>query len=294
MNRSTEHLLETQAPGLLLASEVDYFRAGSRNIRLAEGVMSIAEGFESLAAGCVLHDGDNETLSNAAAHPLWQENDITRKRLAALEKRFAAQKAGYFRCYLPLHSRVTDRPSLTHRDYTQSVEVGLAARLADIESAYASHRADIHGRLLPVQSADDWQRKKQLYRAAPIGPDGHDMQNGRFADFEHFKCATGYMDSYLLMHHGICKGTISLAIKDRFARLKNLYVHPEFRNQGFGRMMVALALCEARHAGATMVGVYALENHSSHALYRSLGLQAIIRQVEWCKPLSPNRERDRQ
>jgi ribosomal protein S18 acetylase RimI-like enzyme len=294
MNNSAEYLLETQAQGPLLASEVDYFRAGSRNITLAEGVLSIAEGFESLAAGCVLHEVDSETLSNAASHPLWADDDIAGQRRAALEKVFKEQKAGYFRCYLPLHSCARERLLFTHGDYARAVEVGLAARLADIEAAYASHRADSPGRLLPVRSTGDWQRKKQLYQSAPIGADGHDMQDGRFADFERFKCATGYMDSYLFMHHGICKGTISLAIKDRFARLKNLYLHPEFRNQGLGRLMIALALVESRRAGATMVGVYALENHASHALYRSLGLQAILRQVELCKPLNPCNGRDPQ
>ena len=294
MSRSTEQPVDTQALGLLLASEVDYFRAGSRNIRLSEGVLSVTEGFESLAAGCVLHNADDETPSNAASHPLWVDNQITRKRLALLESLFTEQKAGYFRCYLPLHSDVTESLSLTRGEYAQVVEVGLAARLVDIAATYASQRVDSTGRLLPVRSAEDWQRKKQLYQSAPIGPDGHDMQNGRFADFEHFKCSTGYMDSYLFIHRGICKGTISLAIKGRFARLKNLFVHPEFRNQGLGRRVIALALRESRHAGATMVGVYALENQSSHALYRSFGLKDAIRQVEWCTPLNPNKVRDRQ
>jgi ribosomal protein S18 acetylase RimI-like enzyme len=257
-------------------------------------VFSITDGFESLAAGCVLHTVVEDMPSTPGPIGLWPDSAVNRERLALLERLFADQKARYFRCYLPLPSADTERPAPTGSEYAQAVEVGLAARLADIEAVHASHREDSLSRLIPVRSTEDWQRKKQLYQSAPAGPDGHDMQNGRFADFERLKCTAGYMDSYLFMHRGTCKGTVSLAIKGRFARLKNLFIHPEYRQQGLGRLMITLALLESRHAGATMVGVYALQDGSSHALYRSLGMQDITAQIEWCKPLTRIKGHDQQ
>lgn len=270
----------------LVKSEADYFRAGSKNTQLLGGTLSIAEGFESLAAGCVMHDVDGEPSFLSPGKSAQEIDRLISRWLESLEDVFARKNAKFCRFYLPWWSAFEHDTVIRSRRFSRVIEVGLCRTLTNLNDFGRNLVGAPKGVLMELKSKDDWQTKKQLYQSARLGPDGHDMLGGLFADFEQLKCDRGYMTSYLFWHEGRCKGAVSLAINGAFGRLKNLFIHPDFRNRGLGRQVVALVIDKAREAGMHSLGVYALENQDSHELYRFMGLTEVVRQVEWCKSLS--------
>lgn len=253
----------------LMRSEYDYFNAGSHNRKIFAGEMSVTPKFESLASGCVLHgiqlNNINEDLTR------WLSNvEAEFRKLGASLCRF------YFSRQLELHHKL-----LTNKGYEKVVEVGLARSLDDSLKSLNTP----NGVLKPILDDEGWILKKELYQKAKHGPDGHDMKDGSYADLEKVKCDAGYMTSYLYWKDNKPIGAVSLAIKDEFSRLKNLLVDPDYRGQGIGSEIVVALMHEAKRLGAKLFGVYAVENMNSHKLYRSCGMQDVLRHTEWSKEL---------
>ncbi len=254
----------------LMRSEYDYFNAGSHNRKIFAGEMSVTPKFESLASGCVLHgiqlNNINEDLDS------WLNNvEAEFRKVGALLCRF------YFSHQSELHYKL-----LTDKGYEKVVEVGLVRSLDD--SLKISNTTN--GVLKPIHDDEGWLLKKNLYQKAKHGPDGHDMKDGAYADLEKLKCNAGYMTSYLYWKDNKPIGTVSLAIKDEFARLKNLLVDPDYRGQGIGSEIVLALMEEAKSLGSKTFGVYAVENMNSHKLYKNCGMIDILKQTEWTKELS--------
>ena len=131
----------------------------------------------------------------------------------------------------------------------------------------------------------DWARKVDLYIEAGIGPDGHEMQQGAYADFEFAKYAAGYMVCYLYWRDRRPVASVSLAVHKGFARLKNVVLHPDARGQGLGHKIVRALIAEAVGARATRFGAFAAEGGPAHNVYRNCGLRDATYQKEWTKPL---------
>lgn len=250
-------------------SEYAYFAAGSKNRDIHAGTMSVTPKFESLASGCVLYNIQESSISICPEEWL---NDV--------ENEFRKVDARLCRFYLSQESHI-DEKILLDSGYSKVTEVGLAVSLSDILNI--PH--DMTGQLKPIEDHSGWKDKKNLYQQTILGPDGHDMQNGSFSELEKIKCDTRYMVSYIYWRENLPVGAVSLSIQDNFARLKNLLVHPQYRNQGVGWEIVLHLMHEAKLKGAKNFGVYAVDNMHSYKLYLKCGMQEILRHVEWSKEL---------
>ncbi len=253
----------------LINSEHDYFKAGSLNKRILAGELSSTTRFESLASGCVLHNIQQENIPKNLKN--WLDD---------VEYEFKVVGASLCRIYFS-HQTESYYQLLIDRGYKKVVEVGL---LISLEEALKSSTT-FNNALKPIQNHEELVLKKALYQLAKQGPDGHNMRDGSFADFEKVKNDAGYMTSYLYWKDNQPVGAVSLAIKNEFARLKNLLVHPSYRGQGIGSEMVIDLMHEAKRLGAKTFGVYAAENMNSHRLYLGCGMQEVLRQTEWSKEL---------
>ena len=252
----------------LIGSEHDYFNAGSHNRSILSGEMSVTPKFESLASGCILHRIQPNIINKNFEN--W---------LSDVEIEFRKIGAPLCRFYFSQQSVVQNK-ILIDRGYEKVTEVGLAVSLDSFKSINT-----LKGELKLILDEKGWELKKALYKAAKLGPDGHDMKEGTYSDFEKVKCNAGYMISYLYWKDGKLIGVVSLATKDKFSRLKNLLVHPEYRGLGIGSEIVMALMKEAKSLGSTTFGVYAVENMNSHKLYKSCGMREVLQHTEWSKEL---------
>ncbi len=264
----TDQKLTAYAPALA-ESELDYFRAGATSRFMLNGELCYLPGFQHIASSCVLHNV-------SGMDPEQRPEDW----LAMLSSEFELLGASCCRFYLTGHQAL--RSSLPkHEAFKRVVEIGLLTDFTELDpfAAFAQ------GELVAIKDEETLDLKRTLYCESSLGPDGHDMQGGLFADFEWSKCHAGYMESFLYWHEGRVKGAVSLALKNNFARLKNLYVSPNYRAKGIAKQVVWLLMRKAIEKGAKAFGTYAIEHEKSHHLYSSCGLVKQLVQVEGSRRL---------
>lgn len=264
---STPPLSRQEKELALLASELDYFRAGSQAELLQGGELFCLAGFENLAGGCVLHNIVTGPPEPAAEQ--W---------LDTVEARFEAIGADFYRLYFVRLDSIPDIV-LTRRGYQPVLEKGLVCQL-DPSKARRSGSS-----LRPVADESAWHARRELYRLASTGPDGHDTRAGRFSELEKIKQQTGYMTSYLYHVDDFVVGAVSLAVKNGFARLKNLLVHPDYRGRGIGKQMVSQLKLEALEQGAVYLGAYAADRDAGFRTYLASGMREVTQQQGWTRLL---------
>jgi GNAT superfamily N-acetyltransferase len=251
----------------LLESERAYFLAGAQNRPVCGGMLSLIPGLQHLPAGCVLHSVTTTPSPQSLAD--W---------LRTLERRFLRAGSKLSRFYLPAG---TDElaEGLRALGYRASDETGYIRDFAGDCSGLTPHL-----NLRPLDPARDWAQKVQLCIQTGVGPDGYDMRHGAYATLERVKCEAGYMRSYLYWIGDRAVGAVSLAVHGRFARLKNLLVHPQFRGRGVGRALVVGTMAKARSEGAELFGVFGAST-ATRRLYLGCGLSPLTRQIEWSRLL---------
>ncbi|WP_343856344.1 GNAT family N-acetyltransferase [Aliiglaciecola litoralis] len=256
-------IITKQEKASLLLSELNYFRAGSKVKDISHGQLCWLEEFNQISAATILH---NVNGTRALAEVEWLD------RVKTLFSRLGASQ---YRFYLTQFDD-SHIERLKQFGLQVTVELGMLGHLEDIGNA------DFHdaGELVLIDDDRALSLKRKLYQECEVGADGHQMQNGVFADYEQVKCNSGYMSSYLYYHNNRLKGTVSLALEGRFARLKNLYIHPKYRGQGSGKPLVTGLMTIAKEQGAEVFGTYALQGGISQRLYSSCGLRPCISQVE--------------
>lgn len=251
----------------LFDSESRYFEAAAESMPLFGGTLSSMRGLTHLPAGCILHGLTTE--------PAWGDDAGW---LRTLEAHFSAAGSRLCRFYLPAGTGHLHQ-LLLGAAYHPVRELGMIRELHD------DTRADAIGaNLVPIDSEADWREKIALYRAAGKGPDGHNMQDGLYAELEQAKCRTGYMRGYLYRRDGRTAATASLSVHDGFARLKNVLVGPSFRNQGVGRAMVRALMREGRRLGARRCGCF-VSSKAALKVYRECGMWDMCFHTEWSRRL---------
>lgn len=251
----------------LFDSESRYFAAAADNMPLLGGTLSLMPDLASLPAGCVLYDLDTDRIECASSG--W---------LRRLEETFRDSGSRLCRLYLPADASHLNE-TLLAEGYRPVRELGMVGDLCGPAGA----AADTAG-LVAIDDERGWRDKTRMYCAGGAGPDGHDMAEGRFAELERSKCRAGYMRSYLYHRNGRPVATVSLALNDGFARLKNAFVHPAFRDRGVGQDMVRALMLEARRLGARRMGCFA-SSKTALRIYRECGLWDMCFQTEWSRPL---------
>jgi ribosomal protein S18 acetylase RimI-like enzyme len=255
----------------LFDSESRYFEAAADNAPLLGGTFSVMPGFARLPAGCVLHGlGADAFTACGIGH------------LAAVEARFRQAGSRLCRLYLPAGTGHLNR-ALLSAGYRPVRELGMIAELSGDVDGGGDGETDDPG-LVAVSSARDWREKGEICRAAIDGPDGHDMQDGRYAELEQAKCRAGYMRSYLYRLDGHPVATAALALHEGFARLKNVLVHPAHRSLGAGRNLVRALTAEARRLGARRLGCF-VSSRQALSVYRQCGMWDMCFHTEWSRVL---------
>lgn len=96
----------------------------------------------------------------------------------------------------------------------------------------------------------------------------------RFSAYPSYKLWVAELDSKIV-------GTFTLLIMDNLGHLgtpssivEDVAVHPEYQSQGIGRLMITVAIEEAKRAGCYKLSLSSnLKRHSAHHFYESLGFQ---------------------
>ena len=263
MNKISDSLLSIKKT--LQESEKDYFLIGSKNKKLEYGIFSKNEEFKKLPSGLIIHDIDLNRF---------KKNE--QKFLNEIKNLFQKEKSLFFRVYLPYDKKI-DEYFKNHAQVKITYEVGLVKEI----TSYVNYKKN-NSKIIPIKFNDSklWEIKNNLYKKSHLGPDGHNLEDKLFCDFEKDKCKLSYMQSYLYYFKNIPIATVSLALNRKFARIKNLFIIPEYRNQGFGKDIVLRLFEEAKKNNAEYIGVYAIENSNGHKLYSSCGMKSILKQIE--------------
>lgn len=257
---------------LLLESDRRYFEAGAIRIPIEGAEIVYLKGLESLAAGCVI-----QQLQPTHIHRSWTH------WLTAVEGRLRSLGMAACRLYtdeLPLEFEAV----LTAQGYHPQIEVGLVSAMLTPDTP-GSIPADIT--LSSVQTRADWQQKLEIHLAATQGPDGHVNDPYDWLAMERQKCRIGAMKSYLIHSQGNLCGTVGTMDMGNLLRLKNLVIHPDWRQQGIGVKTVEAVKRLAVTLGRQRMGCFALAGGVGERTYRKANLHAITQQTEWYKLLKP-------
>ena len=252
----------------LWQSDIRYFQAAAENKNILGGQLSYMEDLSSQAGACVFHSLDVLPQRDLA----W---------LNTLEGLFLKKAVKRSRLYLQKH-KPEDEAFLTQNGYRAVIEIGMAGRV-DLQILHAKNIKPVQ--LVAIHEAL-WPLHQRLLSSSEAAPDGHRMQATDYALLEKRKVEAGYMQMFLYIENGEALAVASLDIKNGFARIKNLLVHPEQRGKGLGKRLIAGLLTIAQQQGAQAMGAYALaENKAAYGMYQALGMQKIYQQYEWLRQL---------
>lgn len=247
----------------LLETDRRYFELGALRRELPGAEMRWLEHMADLPAAGVVH----RVVPAEAVAPHWVD-DVT---AALVDTGFR-----YGRIYLdepnpPLEAR------LAAKGWTMRREPGLVA-MANVPRRKAAIE------LVPVLSDDDWARKEHVHRADAARPDGHDAPASRWVGMEQVRVATGELDAWLVVRHGVVCGTVCTMADDIVLRNKNLVVHPDHRRTGVGMGVLATLDEMARDRGLVM-GTFSVAGEDGALLYRAADMNVVVEQREWSRPL---------
>jgi GNAT superfamily N-acetyltransferase len=261
----------------LFRSDQIYFAAGAVQTPFPGGTLLSVPGLEHVPAGCVI---------------------LPREPITATEE-FVAEAS--------IRARSTGASLL--RFYTRAVDANVQDKLlaAGLHASpeYAFVRSAAEGQrepprrptlpleIRPVRSEVDWEAKAGLAASMVLSPDGKACVSADWTNLERRKCASGYMDMWLVEVDGVACGAFGLAGAGRLLRLKNLVVHPSVRRIGIGAAIICFALEQARARSFPWVGVYGLPGHAGSALYGRAEFQFIGEQIEWTRRIATERVKSR-
>ncbi len=81
-------------------------------------------------------------------------------------------------------------------------------------------------------------------------------------------------DFWVVEDQGAIRATVAILLHPEGAEIRNLYVHPTLRRQGWGRRLVKLAIAYARTANHSRIFLWSDTRFlAAHQLYQSLGFQ---------------------
>lgn len=249
----------------LLESDSRYFEMAA-DIELASGAtIAHMPGLIHIAAGCVVHRLRRQWDPYTAA-----------AGVEAIEGRLAE-----LGCLRPRFYLTNPLPQLEHaleaRGYRPRGELGMITR--DLSP---TKREDVRLRL--VADEKDWDHKLRLHADCPLTPDGYATPPHDWVAMERRKCELAGMKPFLIQALGRICGAVNAIDMGELWRLKNLVIHPEFRQRGVAAAAVRALAHEARMAGGQALGSFALADGMGWRTYLRAGLTVITRQVEWSQP----------
>jgi len=250
----------------LLETDVAYFEAGAVVEKLPGATIAHMPGFYALAAGCVVQRVDSTVLEREP------EGFINR-----VETALGKIGAQHSRIYLQHYSAAVEDALVAH-GYRATLELVLA-----LPAAACGGEAGIV--LREVKSARDWRDKKRVHEAMAVAPDGHVVPAGEWVTMERKKCASGYMQPYLVMRGDEVVGAVNAAPWKGVLRLKNVFVHPDSRLRGAGTGIARAFGPLAAAMDKLFAGAFVLANAAFIRMYINEGYEIVSQQTEWFREL---------
>jgi GNAT superfamily N-acetyltransferase len=244
----------------LIESDCRYFETGARIEPMPGAQMVLLSGFETIPAGAVVLRVESGQIGD----PDRWVDDFAR-RFAAV----AARPRLYLTQPVPDLERV-----LARRGYRRTEEAGLVST-PDMPSVSATVA------LRPMRTETDWRERFALYQVVPPPPHGDVGMAMRWVAFDRRKSDLGYMVPYLIEddRNTVC-GAVSAADCGPILRLKNLVIHPHWQRRGIARA-TTVRMAEQAAASGRVLGVIAVTGHAAEGIYRGLGMQEVMRLIEW-------------
>ena len=132
----------------------------------------------------------------------------------------------------------------------------------------------------PVLAEAAWQAKEQLHSTSMQLSDGHNAAAADWVRIQRRKAATGSVAFFLYQMDGTAVATAGLMRSGSVIRIKDVFVHPDYRRKRIARTALAL-LC--RHVEDAPVVLFALDGSAGHQLYRSMGFETVGSVYEWIR-----------
>jgi GNAT superfamily N-acetyltransferase len=139
--------------------------------------------------------------------------------------------------------------------------------------------------LRPIQSEDDWARKRWVHEQVSRGADGYETTPKQWMELVRRKAETGQKKCFLIERHGQLCGTVAAIDMPLLVRAKNLVVLPDFRRAGIGTAVLDLLSFRALQLGKHAVGAFGICDDAGDALYRKAGFRQVSLIMEWSRGL---------
>jgi len=261
LHSSTLRLKQSTATALF-RSEENYFHLGANCVHFAGIDIIYMPEFMDLASGCVV---------------LWKstprESTDAQNRVNQLEAKLGQLGASQCRIYdysgTTVLGRVLDEKGYTgSREYVLSIPCGVHSRQGDLS-------------LQPIHSQEDWSTKRELHQHDKHAPDGHSVLPERWIEMEYRKHKSGNLKFFFALWKGQLCGTVGAMYEGAFLRMKNLYVHPDWRKRGIGAAITQAMLRHALDSGYSTLGLLALAEGPALSMYKAQGARILSHQDEW-------------
>jgi len=140
--------------------------------------------------------------------------------------------------------------------------------------------------LYPVVDESDWTERYRILFSSGNAPDGYAIEADKYIDMEKKKSATGQLTFYLARDSGgIAVGSVGLMKVGSLRRIKNLIVHPDFRQKGIATRMIAQFGRKFIEMG-NQLAAFAVDHPVRGSVYDRLSFKKSATYFEWRKSIS--------
>ena len=258
-----------------MESDWDYFEFGADIVALEGANLAVMTGLEPLAGAVVVQ----RVAPEAVGDP--------RRWVLDIDQRLRSIGATMARVYLGDRSGVPSslEAALWDRGHRPRVEIGYVVVGAIPAGAGVDPGPEVT--LRPVSDEVAWELKHKLHAGSDVASDGHASPAEEWVELERRKCETGGMEAFLVEVGGeVCGAVATLAVPSHgLLRAKNVFVHPEWRRRRVATQVMRALSLRALDLGLEATGIFGVEGNPGNALYLSLAMTPVVRQVEWSKPL---------
>jgi GNAT superfamily N-acetyltransferase len=250
----------------LLQSDQRYFEIAADVVELEGAVVASMAGLEALAGACVVQRVEPRSIT--AGSDEW---------VGATTDHLRSIGCSVARIYLMEPDSGLD-DALARAGFVKRLEIGYAA-----VGVVTAGRADVG--LRAVAGELDWEAKRKVHAGSQTAADGHDSPADDWVELERRKCATGEMRAFLVEVDGEVCGAVATIDVPGVVRAKNLFVHATRRREGIGAGVIRALSGTAAGEGKAAVGIFGVPGNAGDALYRRLGMDPVVSQFEWSRPL---------
>lgn len=242
------------AHGIFLSDQA-YFRAGAVSESLESHRILFVDGLQHLDAGCVV-EGGLPSVSGAAD----------------LKRRLDHLGAQFVRFYLEGNANAL---ALAEIGFSKTLEILMAASVDRIRPS-----PSVRTRIVPAPPESDPMKTRLLASDGRL-PNSTNASPAEYVALERRKIDAGYMDGFLLFADDLPIGSFGLSRRSGLLRLKNIFIHADWRKRGYVGDVVDFALCYAWERRCGALGLVAYPDSDAHRAYKRIGFLDVGLQTEF-------------